>query len=213
MVNEDTMLMKPGDLAHEAQVLPSRISYYSSLGLLPVGGYTEGGQKLYRKKEIIVQLKRIERLIHRGFRLDQIHERIGKDKKRKKILVIDDEPSVGELVQEILVDHLKTHIEIVLDGFAAGLKLQEYFPDLIVLDLNLPGVNGFEVCHRIREDELQYEVKILAVTGYDSEENYKRIIEQGADDYLPKPFQAEELFKKIAKLLHMRRYHKKKDIR
>ena len=47
------------------------------------------------------------------------------------------------------------------------------------------------------------------VTGYDSEENYKRIIEQGADDYLPKPFQAEDLFKKIAKLLHMRRYHKK----
>ncbi|MFH1379633.1 MAG: response regulator [bacterium] len=210
MMDNPDMLMKPGDLAHIAQVLPSKITYYTSLGLLGVGEYTEGGQKLYRKGESIVQLKRIEKLTNKGYSLDEIHGKIARNKNEKRILIIDDEPTVGELIKDLLADMLKCDLHIVLDGFAAGLKLQEYFPDLIILDLNLPGVNGFDICRKIRQDELQLGVRILAITGYDSEENYRRIIECGADDYLPKPFHAEEVLAKIFTLLRIKKYLKKR---
>lgn len=203
--NNPDILMKPGDLAKEAGILTSRISYYTSLKLLTVGEYTDGGQKLYWKNETSLQLKKIDTLVRRGLHLDQIREKIGKDKKEKNILVIDDEPSVGELIVDLMQDHARVHVHVVHDGFAAGLKLKEYFPDLIILDLNLPGVDGFEVCKKIKEDELQSDTRILAVTGYDSEENYKRIKEQGADDYLAKPFETGELRKKIMKMLKRKR--------
>lgn len=209
-IDNSDILIKPGDLAQIAQILPSKITYYTSLGLLRVGEYTDGRQKLFRKTETIVQLKRIEKLTNKGYSLDEIRGKIGKNKNEKKILIIDDEPTVGELIKDLLAGLFTCDLQIVLDGFTAGLKLQEYYPDLIILDLNLPGVNGFEICTKIRHDELQTGIKILAITGYDSEENYKRIIECGADAYLPKPFQAEEILSKIYQLLHIKQHSKKR---
>lgn len=204
-MNHDDIILKPGDLAREVHILPSKISYYTSLGLLRVAEYTEGGQKLYPRRESIIQLKRIEKFINRGLRLEEIHSLIGISTKGRKILVIDDEPTVGEVLKDLFSGKSHVEVQVVMDGFAAGLKLQEYFPDLIILDLMLPGVDGFAVCKKIRGNELHYGVKILAITGYDSEENYRRIIECGADDYLPKPFQADEIIVKIYKLLGIKK--------
>ncbi|MBD3271133.1 MAG: response regulator [Elusimicrobia bacterium] len=203
--------LKSGEIAQKAGILTSKLAYYTSLGLVQVARHTEGGQKLYAEEDTLVQLKRIEKLNTRGFSLEEIKNRIGTDQQIKRVLVVDDEPTVGEIITDMFADDTHIEVKTVQDGFAAGLILQEYFPDLIILDLRLPGIDGFEICKKIREDYLHYGVFILAVTGYDSEENYKRIIECGASDYLAKPFETHDMFDRIVKLLRLRKYMKKDD--
>jgi DNA-binding response OmpR family regulator len=72
---------------------------------------------------------------------------------------------------------------------------------LVILDLLLPGVDGFQVCKMIREDQETKHTKILAVTGYDSADIKKKIIDSGADDYLGKPLDYTQTLEKISKLL------------
>ena len=73
--------------------------------------------------------------------------------------------------------------------------------DLVILDLHLPGVDGFEICSRIKKSSHSLRTKILAITGYDTPENAQRIFASGADAYLAKPFDIESLNKKINDLL------------
>jgi len=106
----------------------------------------------------------------------------------RKILIVDDDPDVSDfLVELIKMRHVQWAIETAKDGFTAGRKLGEYDPDLVILDLMLPGIDGFGVCRMIREDSALTDVKVLAITGYDSEEMRNKILNCGADDYLAKP--------------------------
>ena len=84
------------------------------------------------------------------------------------------------------------------DGFDAGCKVCEIRPDLIVLDIFLPGVKGFEVCRKAKEK--CGSVKIISITGFDSEENKKKIMEAGADAYFAKPFDIKEIVKTAEKM-------------
>ena len=82
---------------------------------------------------------------------------------KKKILVIDDEPEVGELVSELVKSSFPfIDVKIVYNGFSAGRILSDYFPDMIILDIMLPGVNGFDVCQQIRTSGFLKGTKILA---------------------------------------------------
>ena len=119
----------------------------------------------------------------------------------KKILVIDDEPEISELVKDLIRDKFPNEVRVVYDGFSAGRILNDFMPDLVVLDLLLPGINGFEVCKEIKRDPFLKDTKVLTVTGYDTEEHRKKIFEAGADDYLPKPMDIKIFYEKIAKLL------------
>ena len=87
------------------------------------------------------------------------------------------------------------------DGFSAGRLVHVFAPDLVILDLLLPGVDGFQVCKMIRQDAETKSTKILAVTGYDSPEIRSKIIDSGADDYLGKPLEYAQTLEKICKLL------------
>ena len=79
----------------------------------------------------------------------------------------------------------------------------DFTPDLVILDLMLPGVNGFDVCRQIRADPDNAGIRILAVTGYDTPENMKKIMDAGADRYLTKPMDTREIVKAVSQLLKL----------
>jgi DNA-binding response OmpR family regulator len=145
-------------------------------------------------------MARIKRLSARGLSLPEIKSELGKEAK-KRILVVDDEQEVGDLIIDTLVDRYPFDIRVARDGFTAGMVLADYSPDLVVLDLMLPGVNGFDVCRQIRADQNLAGTKILAVTGYDTPENLRRIMEAGADMYMTKPMDTAEILKAVGQLL------------
>ena len=117
-----------------------------------------------------------------------------------KILIVDDDPKILKMLTKAL-SRKKYGTEVASDGFEAGTKIMKFQPGLVVLDLIMPGMSGFEVCKKIKEDSDTSHIKVLAITGYDNEENKKRIMEAGADGYMPKPLEMKELIINIEDLL------------
>lgn len=200
MYRKEEGLLKISEVAEKASVLASTIRHYTDLGLLKFAATTEGGHRLYHETETLAQLARIKRLAARGLSLPQIKEELSGGG-HKRLMVVDDEQEVCDLVVDALKDRYPFEIRVARDGFSAGRILGDYVPDLVVLDLMLPGVDGFEVCRQIRADENLKFAKILAVTGYDTPENLRKIMDAGADMYLTKPLDTRELVKVVQSLL------------
>jgi chemosensory pili system protein ChpA (sensor histidine kinase/response regulator) len=123
-----------------------------------------------------------------------------------KILVVDDENGIRDLVKRILKSKYGDDIEVLSssDGFDAGVKVEEYKPDLIILDLRLPGIDGFEVCSIVKSRENLRNSKILAISGNNMPIFREKAIHSGADDFLHKPFSQNQLIEKIEKLMQMK---------
>lgn len=124
------------------------------------------------------------------------------DKDSLRILIVEDDVSIIRFIVRI-VKKMKDEYEIAvaMDGFEAGKQVLAFKPDLVILDLMLPKIDGFEVCKNIRVDKATENIKILAITGYGTEENKRRIVICGANSYLIKPFDANDLKEKIKNLL------------
>ncbi len=198
----DEELIKISVIAEMADVASSTIRHYTDLGLLKVGAYTEGGQRLYAKTETLEKLGKIQALSRRGLTLPEIKIAMEGKSKSKKILIVDDEQEVSELLVELLRNRFPDwQVRVAGDGFTAGRLIGEFFPDLIILDLMLPGVDGFHVCKQIREDPLLSGILVLAVTGYDSADMKEKIMKCGANDYLAKPMENREFIERVQKLL------------
>ena len=194
--------MRISEIAKKAGVLSSTVRYYTDMGLLSAAGETRGGHRLYDESTVLNAIRKIQFLNKQGLTIEQIKKDLNFSSGRKKVLVIDDEPEVGEFVSELVKNNFENvEVNIVYDGFAAGKILNEYLPDMIILDLMLPGVDGFEVCKQIRNSELHKRVKILAITGYDTQENREKIIACGADDFLAKPMDLKVVKLKLSTLL------------
>ena len=132
------------------------------------------------------------------FKLD-IKERIFPE--RKKVLIIDDERGVVEFIRGALESMGEGfEIEDASDGYDALIKVGDFKPELLVLDIRMPKIDGFEVCRRIKGDANTRGIKVLAVTAY-GEEDMNKILECGADYCLSKPLKLKEFQKKVQKLL------------
>jgi len=117
-----------------------------------------------------------------------------------KILIVDDDPQILKMMAKLLTTR-GYETAIASDGFEAGIRAMEFNPDLIVLDLVMPGMDGFEVCKRIKENPSTSHIKVLAISGYDTEENREKIMKAGADGYLAKPADMDVLAGEIEGLL------------
>jgi CheY-like chemotaxis protein len=198
---ENKELLKISDLAEIAKVMPSTIRHYTDLGLLKVAGYTDGGHRLYAKTECLERLNKIQALSKRGVTLPQIKGELESKSKVKKVLVVDDEQEAVDVMTEVLkLKFPNWKVQVAMDGFTAGRLLPEFYPDLVILDLMLPGIDGFKICQLIRADSMLSGVKILAITGYDTDEIRQKIMTCGANDYLAKPLDMKSLIEKIQKL-------------
>lgn len=121
------------------------------------------------------------------------------------ILIVDDDPSA----QQTLIAMLESedyHLEIAKDGFQALQVLSNLQPDLILLDVMMPGMDGFEVCRRIRSTPRVAEVPILILTALDDRDSLLQGIEAGADDFLSKPVDRQELLARVRTITRLNRY-------
>jgi len=110
-----------------------------------------------------------------------------------KILVVDDEPQIRRVLRTALVAGGFT-VQDVRTGEEALEKLRDERPDLAIVDVNLPGMSGFEVCREIRESS---DVPIIMLSVRNSERDKVRALDAGADDYVVKPFGTQELLARI----------------
>jgi len=110
-----------------------------------------------------------------------------------KVLVIDDEPQIRRVMRVILSGENYEVME-ARSGEAALLRFREFLPDLVLLDLNMPGMTGLETCRAIRESS---DVPIIVLTVRHEEEEKVEALDAGADDYVTKPFGKQELLARI----------------
>jgi CheY-like chemotaxis protein len=108
-----------------------------------------------------------------------------------RILIADDDQDTGEFIELILIG-LGHQVHLVNDGAAAVHYAQAHCPDLILMDVGMPGLNGFDAAQRIRSLGKTSPV-IVALTGWNREEDIARGVRSGMDHHLPKPFDLEAL--------------------
>jgi excisionase family DNA binding protein len=116
---------------------------------------------------------------------------------KRKVLLVDDDPDLVEVINKALDDDGRFEVRIAANGFDAGMMVKEYRPDLIILDVMLPDINGKEVCHRVRADLSLEDVRILCISGMIEEDKIQELRLSGADDFLHKPFDIEELIDRM----------------
>ncbi|MGH7363781.1 MAG: response regulator, partial [Candidatus Methylomirabilales bacterium] len=121
-----------------------------------------------------------------------------------RILVVDDNPHARELLRAALVAEGYT-VTLAEGGEEALAKVAEEVPELILLDINMPGLNGYEVCSRLKGTEATRLIPIIFLTSMSDLEDRLRGIEVGADDFLTKPFRKVELLARAKSLLRVKR--------
>jgi DNA-binding response OmpR family regulator len=119
---------------------------------------------------------------------------------KHRILVVDDEPAIADLVRQVLLRH-GYEVLTASDGDAALQAIYELRPNLVVLDLMLPKLSGWEVCRRVKEDEAVRSIPVLMLTARREERDLIEGLEIGADDYVRKPFSTAELSARISTIL------------
>jgi len=153
---------------------------------------TVGGHRRIRRDDLDVFLRRM------GIpALGDVAE-----EQRKKILVIDDDKVIVETIVRALEEEPHDY-EIIsaADGFEAGLQVNHFKPDLLLLDIMMPDIDGYEVCRRVKNDPATCHMKVVVLSAYLDEENYEKMKSCGADVCFSKPLPLEKLKKEVASLL------------
>lgn len=177
------------DIARICQVTPPTIGRWIEEGKLP-SFKTAGGHRRVWGDDLAAFLRSHNIPVPPELDLSQ------------RVVIVDDEPEVRKFVRRILSEQFpELEIHEASDGFEAGHKIATVLPALVILDLRLPGVDGFKVCRTVRADPTYKNVKILAISGVGVEEAKDQILAAGADAFLPKPFTPQELVAHLVKVM------------
>jgi excisionase family DNA binding protein len=126
--------------------------------------------------------------------------------RRRTVLVVDDEPNIRDIVQRLLKEmDANLRVEEACDGYDAGIKIGSLHPDLIIMDVMMPRVDGISLCRSIRENPDTQGIKVLAITAFPEQDNVKKMYDAGADLCLIKPLQFEHFRLEVMRLLNERR--------
>lgn len=121
---------------------------------------------------------------------------------KKKILIVDDDAQARNSIADFLrIENQNYDVATAENGFEAGILVTQFKPDVIILDLIMPKLDGFKVCEMIKKNHTFQDIKVLVYTGYASEENIKRAYTCGADNVLAKPVEMEKLVEELEALL------------
>ncbi len=118
----------------------------------------------------------------------------------KRILVVDDEPNIV-LSLEFLMTQAGYEVNTAGDGEVALQSIEASPPDLVLLDVNIPKRNGYEVCETIRSNPIWEHVKVVMITAKGRDVEREKGLALGADDYIVKPFSTHEVVAKVAEVL------------
>ena len=123
--------------------------------------------------------------------------------RERAILVVDDEPNIRDIVSRLLKELDPTmRIEEACDGYEAGIKIGSLQPDLVIMDVMMPRVDGISLCRSIRDNHKTKHIKVLAVTAFPEQDNVKKMYDAGADLCLIKPLQFEHFKLEVIRLLN-----------
>jgi len=125
------------------------------------------------------------------------------DSGRKKVLIVDDDAEIVELISDILTRDGRYEMRTASSGYEAGMVTQQFHPDLILLDYMLPDVNGNVVCQTIRKNPEFEAIKVIIVSGVIRQDEIDQLLKSGAQGFVKKPFTIDELTSKIMSVLQM----------
>jgi excisionase family DNA binding protein len=126
------------------------------------------------------------------------------DSGKKKILIVDDDAEIVELMVDVLGRDGRFEVKTASSGYEAGIQTQRFRPDLILLDYMLPDVNGNVVCHTIKQNPEFEHIKIIIVSGVIKQDEVDHLLKSGAEDFIKKPFNIGELTAKISEVLQFK---------
>ena len=179
---DDSDILSPAQVAKLLFVTPATVRLWADKGELPAQT-TPGGHRRFKRSDI----EKFAR--SRCYPL----KNVGRNKLR--ILIVDDEKPYSIYIQKIFSKFSDQVItEVANDGFEAGLAVTKFKPDVVILDLMMNGMDGFEVCRRIKSSDDTKMIRVIAMTGHPSSENVDRIINAGAETCIPKPIKKSDLF-------------------
>lgn len=123
--------------------------------------------------------------------------------RKERVLIVDDEPVNQELLEAFLIG-CDYDLDFAADGAEALEKVKSFEPDLVLLDIMMPRMSGFEVCEQIKKDPQTAGVMVLMVTALGELGDVERAVKVGCDDYLSKPVNKAELLKRVENMLKLR---------
>ncbi len=175
------------EAARLLNVFTSTVIHWMNSGKLK-GYRTPGGHRRIPKEELARFIKE-----------NKLEKYVNMEPKKKKILIVEDDKDAMDLYMTILGNE-KYEIKKAYTGFNAGI-VNDFMPDLIILDILLPDIDGEQICKFIKLDKRAAKAKILAVSALSDKKTMNRMFNLGVDDYLTKPYLVSELCSKIDKLL------------
>lgn len=172
--------LTPNEAAALLMVAPATLRVWADKGIIRAVT-TAGGHRRFAREEV-------ERLRQAGQ---------GRATHGRRILIVDDEPSITRYLSLLLGGLPGVSTAVAHDGFSAGRMVLAFQPDTLLLDLMMPGLDGFQVCRQLRAEAATRDMRVIAMTGYPSPENRQRILAAGADACLAKPLDEAELFAQV----------------
>lgn len=178
----DKPYLTPNEVATLFLVSPITVRQWAQKGLLQAE-VTVGGHRRFLRAEV-ERFARDHGLAGR---------RVETGSGVARLLIVDDDRQFVGYLRELLSEIESLQIETAFDGFDAGTKMQVIRPHVVLLDLMMPGLNGFEVCQRIKTDRLTCETRVITMTGFASSENTGRSAVAGAERCFSKPLDPDAL--------------------
>jgi DNA-binding response OmpR family regulator len=120
---------------------------------------------------------------------------------KKRILVVDDDEQIVELFMDVLSRDPRYEVKSAGTGYDAGMLTEQFKPDLIILDYMLPDINGNVVCQRVRDNQNLIGTKVIIVSGVVKQDEVDELMDAGADDFVKKPFNIEQLLERIGEMV------------
>ena len=119
----------------------------------------------------------------------------------RRILIVDDDEQIVELFVDVFSRNPRIEVKTASTGYEAGSLTESFKPDLMLLDFMLPDINGNVVCKSVRDNPALAGTKIIIVSGVVKQADIDELLEAGADDFVNKPFNIEELMEKVEAML------------
>jgi excisionase family DNA binding protein len=123
---------------------------------------------------------------------------------KRKVLIVDDDAEIVELLTDVLNKDGRFELKTASSGYEAGMATERFQPELILLDYMLPDVNGNIVCQTIKRNPQFENIKIIIISGVVKQDEIAQLLKSGAEDFIRKPFDINELTRKITAVLQMK---------
>lgn len=170
----DKPYLTPSEVAEFLMVAPVTVRAWAHKGLL-AAQTTPGGHRRFLRADI-------ERFANER----QLLASTARKRGPARVLIVDDNDLLARFLTELLGMH-GAQTETAADGFEAGVKLHRFSPDIMLLDLMMPGLDGFAVCRQVKGEAETRGIRVVAMTGFHTPEHVERVVAAGAECCLPKP--------------------------